>query len=105
MRATVPVTRHVRVRKKGGGHRTVARRVLVQRQVALRSGRPRAAGLTRLSLRVTKTYMSLVRATGGLYATARVTFTAAGHPALRDTLDLRFRIVPARTTKKKKTAR
>jgi Tol biopolymer transport system component len=105
VRATVPVTRHVRVRKKGGGHRTVARRVLAQRQVALRSGRPRAAGLARLSLRVTKTYMSLVRATGGLYATARVTFTAAGHPALRDTLDVRFRIVPAKTTKKKKTAR
>ena len=43
VRATVPVTRHVRVRKRGGGHRTVTRRVLAQRQVALKSARPRGA--------------------------------------------------------------
>jgi Tol biopolymer transport system component len=103
VRATVPVTRHVRVRKHGGGHRTVTRRVLAQRQVALKSARPRAGGLTRLSLKVSRSYISLVRATGGLYATATVTFTAPGRRTLRSTLDVRFRIVPARTAKKKTT--
>jgi hypothetical protein len=101
VKATVPVTRHVKVRKKGGGHRTVTRRVLVQRQVALRSARPRGAGLTRVSLKVSKSYISLVRATGGLYATASVTFTAPGHRALKDRLDVRFKIIKKKKSTKK----
>jgi Tol biopolymer transport system component len=102
-RATVPVVKHVRIRKKHGGHRTITRTVLEQRQVALKSTRPRGGGVTSLSLKVTKAYTKLVRATGGLYATARVAFTAPGHRALNDSLAIRFRITPPKSTKKSKT--
>ncbi|WP_027007849.1 hypothetical protein [Conexibacter woesei] len=102
VQATVPVTRHVRVRAAHGRHRTVTRRVLVRRQVAVRSTVVRAAGLWRLSIRVTKTYMSLVKGRAGLDATAKVTFAAPGRATLKDTLAVRFRVAQTKVTKKSK---
>ena len=107
--ATVPVVRHVAVRKRGGGHRTVTRRVLARRQVAARSLVVRGPGLSRLTVRVTKAYSSLVKAEAGLDARAKVTFAAPARATLHDALDVRFRAVAAakkpKATKKPKTTK
>ncbi|HWI71787.1 MAG TPA: hypothetical protein VNT55_07515 [Baekduia sp.] len=106
VQATVPVTKHVKVRTRGGGHRTVRRRVLSKRQVAVASLVARGGGLSRLSVHVTKAYRTLVKAKTGLDATAKLTFAAPSRATLRDTLAVRFRVVPAKkkqpaqTTKK-----
>jgi Tol biopolymer transport system component len=94
--ATVPVTKRVTVRTRGGKRRTVRRKVLVKRQVAVASMVVRAAGLSRLTVRVTKAYRSLTRTKAGLDASAKVAFSAPSHPTLRDALDVRFRVAKAR---------
>jgi hypothetical protein len=101
VQATVPVWRTVKVRKRGGGHRSVRRRILAKRQVAVASMVVRGGGLSRLSVRATKAYKSLVAGKAGLDATAKVTFAAPARATLRDTLALRFRIVAAKTKKAK----
>jgi hypothetical protein len=101
--ATVPVTRHVKVRRRGGGRRTVTRRVLARRQVAKASLVARGPGLWRLTVRVAKAYRSLVRGRAGLDASAKVTFAAPARATLRDALDVRFRAASGtskKTTKK-----
>jgi hypothetical protein len=99
VRATVPVWKTTKVKQRGGGHRTVRRRVLASRQVAVVSQVTRAGGLSRLTARATKAYRSLVTAKAGLDATATVTFAAPARATLRDTLAVRFRVVPAKTAK------
>ena len=100
VRATVPVVKHVKVKQRGGGHRTVTKRVLSRRQVAVASTVIRADGLSRLSLRVTKAYKSLITGKAGLDATATATFAAPARATLRDALAVRFRVAPKKTTKK-----
>jgi hypothetical protein len=93
------VWRHVKVRTGGGHHRTVRRRVLARRQVAVASLVVRGGGVWRLGVRTTKAYRSLVKGKAGLDATARVTFAAPARATLRDTLAVRFRVVPAKKAK------
>jgi hypothetical protein len=103
VRATVPVTKRVKVKTRGGRYKTVRRRVLSRRQVAVASLVARSAGLSRLSVRVTKAYRSLVRAKAGLDATATVSFAAPSRATLRDGLAVRFRVISARKQTKTTT--
>jgi hypothetical protein len=50
-----------------------------------------AGGLTMLTLTLSPSYRSLATRSGGLSATASLTFTAAGHPALHDSIAVSFR--------------
>ena len=103
VQATVPVTKHLVVKTRGGHRRTVRRRVLSKRQIAAASLVVRGAGLSRLTVRATKAYRSLVKAKAGLDATAKLTFTAPARATLRDTLAVRFRLVPPAKPKQVKT--
>ncbi len=89
--ATVPTWREVEVRTPSGAHRTARRRVLAPERVASASLKVRAAGLSKLSVRADRPYRSLVRGSGGLQATAKVTFAARGHAKLSETLAVRLR--------------
>ncbi len=107
VRATVPVIKRVTVKTRGGHHRTVRRRVLSRRQVGVASLVARGVGISRLTVRVTKAYRSLVKAKAGLDATAGVTFAAPSRATLRDALVVRFRVASAKqktqtTTKAKR---
>jgi hypothetical protein len=71
------------------------------RTVAAGHRTARAAADLSVALRLRPRYRTLAQARGGLYATATVTFTAAGHPPLTQTVPVTFHL--ARATTKKKT--
>jgi hypothetical protein len=56
--------------------------------------------LLTLTLKLAPSYRSLASAHGGLSATVDLTFTAAGHPALRQSLAVTFVIVAHRKSKR-----
>ncbi len=60
------------------------------RTVATRGTDARDAGLQTMTLALAARYRSLARQRGGLSATVTVTFTAPGHPTLRETIPVTF---------------
>ncbi|HTB71306.1 MAG TPA: hypothetical protein VK707_10020 [Solirubrobacteraceae bacterium] len=70
-----------------------ARRVrttVATRTVASARARPSAATLVPVTLRLARSYSSLASARGGLSATVSISFAAAGHVTLHETLDVTF---------------
>jgi hypothetical protein len=88
----------VRIRSAGSSRtaRRSTRRVhtssVAARTVAKATG-PSAGGLVSLGLTLSPAYKSLAEQRGGLSSTVSVTFTAAGHPALRESVVVSFRRV------------
>jgi hypothetical protein len=70
-------------------HRRPVPRV-VARTVASAHVRSATARVIRLRLRLAPSYRKLTTRTHGLYAFVRITFVAAGHPRLTDTLPTSF---------------
>jgi short subunit fatty acids transporter len=65
------------------------------RTVATRASRSTAYGLTPLTLKLAHAYRALAGARGGLSATVNVTFAAAGHKTLRESVAVTFeRVAP-----------
>lgn len=60
------------------------------RTVATRETDAQGAGLATLTLALAARYRSLARERGGLSATVTVTFTAPGHPTLRESIPVTF---------------
>jgi hypothetical protein len=79
-------TRH---RKAANAH---ARQTVLTRNVAATTlaGDAGGGGLTTLVLTLSPSYRSLAARSGGLSATASVTFTAAGHPVLQQSIAVSF---------------
>ncbi len=73
---------------------------VVTRTVASAHAGSAAARVIRLRLRLARSYRSLMARTHGLYSSVRITFVAAGHPHLTDTLPTSF-IRTAKRTKPK----
>ncbi len=78
-------SRHAR--RKGAGARAAA---VSNRTVATATVRSAASGLTTLLLKLSSGYRALAAQRGGLSATANVTFTAAGHAALHESIPVSF---------------
>lgn len=87
--------------------RSVGRRQVVTRTVTARNVAPlreatgaSVEGLTTLTLTLAPSYRALAAQRGGLSATAHLTFTAPGHPALRQSIAVSF----VRATRRPKRA-
>jgi hypothetical protein len=75
-------------RREGAGARAAT---VSSRTVATGTARSAAGGgLTTLLLKLSSGYRALAAQPGGLSATANVTFTAAGHPALHESIPVSF---------------
>jgi hypothetical protein len=94
---------HLARRARRKGLRAHAAATVSTRTVADATGRIVASegGLTTLLLKLHSSYRSLAARRGGLSATANLTFTAPGHPALRQSIAVTF----ARVASKKPVAR
>ena len=80
------------------------RAVLRQRTVAKRVSTTTGAGLVALRLKLTAHYAALARSRRGLPAGLTITFTAAGHAPLRQSLEVRFVQAPRRSAAKGSSA-
>ena len=87
---SVVVVRSAHAARAGRRAWTRAARTVATRTVATQATDATGAGLTTLTLRLAAHYASLARERGGLSATVTVTFTAPGHPALRDSFPVTF---------------
>jgi hypothetical protein len=67
--------------------------------VASRSGRPGAAGLVVLPLKLGSSYRRLAEGAAGLYASVTVKFSSPGHPLLQANVQVTFRRAVAETAK------
>jgi Tol biopolymer transport system component len=74
---------------------------IATRTVASRRMLAREAALVTLTLKLAKPYASLATARGGLSATVRLSFSASGHPVLRDVIEVTF----VRATKHRRRAK
>jgi len=70
--------------------RARVREIVATRTVATHATGTKGAGLTTMTLTLAPFYAALARERGGLSAMATVTFTAPGHPALRDSIPVTF---------------
>ena len=70
--------------------RTRERGHVATRTVATRDATAQGAGLTMLTLALAPVYRSLAGERGGLSATVTLTFTAPGHPTLRESIPVSF---------------
>jgi len=78
-------------RRARSGSRAKLRGVSLSMQtVATRSARSRGEGLLTLTLRLAKRYAALATARGGLSATVKLSFAAAGHPTLHESIEVTF---------------
>lgn len=94
------------------GHRASAarkraRRIIATRTVATRAANAQGAGLTMLTLTLAPRYAALAREHGGLSAMVTVTFTAHGHPTLRQSVAVTFlrKVKPSRSKRRSSSAR
>ena len=78
-----------RSRKRHPKVRSIAKTV-VTRTVATGSLRTSGAGLSVLKLALARPYGALARERGGFSATVTITFSAPGHPTLRDSIPVTF---------------
>jgi Tol biopolymer transport system component len=95
-RVAVRVSRARRARHGARRARAGSAAALVQtRTVASAAGRELEGegGLQTLTLTLSPAYRSLASARGGLFSTVNLTFAAAGHPTLRQSIQVRFRRV------------
>ncbi|MDO8209323.1 hypothetical protein [Conexibacter sp. CPCC 206217] len=93
-------------RRPAARSRTAARQRrtrIVRRTVAQAKTTTGSAGVVHLKLTTPQRYRALARARAGLDATLAIAFTAAGRPALRITLQTRFRVVPKRPARSLRT--
>jgi hypothetical protein len=102
---TTRIARRARRGQKASRERaltTVAERTVASTTSHVHSG----AGLTTLLLSLAPSYRALAAQRGGLSGTATVTFTAAGHPALRQSIVVTFVLAtPAHVARRAKKAR
>jgi hypothetical protein len=97
--ASGAVTERVKVRtSRGSRHRGKTTRVRTSTVVVTRNlvtstqaEKSSSGGLATLVLTLPASYRALAARTGGLSATVSITFTAAGHPVLRQSLTVSFR--------------
>jgi hypothetical protein len=104
---TVRTVQTVRTKR---GRRKVTHTSVVQRNVAsaAQSATAGSGGLATVSLTLGSSYRTLAARAGGLPATVNLTFTAAGHPALHESVLVSFLKKSATThpdTKSKKSSR
>lgn len=84
-----PSASHARATAEGEAEADEVRAVAT-RTVATRTANADGAGLTTLTLPLPPRYAALARARGGLSAMVTVTFTAAGHHTLHDSIPVTF---------------
>jgi hypothetical protein len=83
-------------RATGAGHAHArVRTTVVSRTVAAGGTQASAGGLIALTLKLAGRYSALAGEHGGLSAVVDLTFTAPGHPLLRQSVDVTFLRVPA----------
>jgi hypothetical protein len=85
----VSVARSARARR-GARERHAASATVAARTVATTSTSPRGAGLTAMTLKLTKPYASLAGEKGGLSASVTVTLQASGHAAIHESVAVAF---------------
>jgi hypothetical protein len=91
-------------RARAGVAKKVSAKAVVTRTLATRAVAAKGPGLTTLTLTLAHQYAALARKHGGLSATVIVTFTAAGHKTLRESIHVTFRRTISGSGKKKKHA-
>lgn len=77
--------------RRSSTHGRAAGKTVAERTVAARDAQTRAGGLIVLTLKLAKPYSALAGGRGGLSATALLTFSAHGHPTLRQGVTVTFR--------------
>jgi hypothetical protein len=77
-------------RRRAAHHARAAHRTVAQRTVASRSAKTKGAGPTTLTLTLASHYAGLASERGGFSATVTVTFAAAGHKTLRQSIPVTF---------------
>ncbi len=89
--------------------RARVKKAVVTRTVATKATDAKSAGLTTLTLTLAPFYAALADERGGLSATVTVTFTAPGHPTLRENITVTFvhtkKRFKARSRKKRKPSK
>ena len=76
--------------RRASAHDHVAGETVASRIVATRNAHACAGGLIVVTLKLARPYSALASAPGGLSATASLTFSAHGHPTLRQVIALTF---------------
>jgi hypothetical protein len=76
--------------KRSSSHRGTASATVTERTVAKQLAQTSLGGLTVLSLKLAKPYSTLAGEHGGLFATVEVSFSAAGHPTVRQSVSVTF---------------
>jgi WD40-like Beta Propeller Repeat len=82
--------------------------VSVENRTVASASRPATeanGGLETVVLSVAHAYRALAEDAGGLYSVAKLTFIAAGHPALHESIPVRFSIKPSPPTKARRATR
>jgi Tol biopolymer transport system component len=82
-----------------------ARASVARRSLARTAADAQAEGAVQLTLRPASRYRALIARARGMYATVTVTFAAAGHPTLRQTLPAEFAAPPGHRHARRKGLR
>jgi hypothetical protein len=82
--------------KRHGARRAKVHTVVRTRTLATRAASPRGEGVSTLTLVLARPYAALAGARGGLSANVSLTFAAAGHKTLRQTIAVTFARKPLR---------
>jgi hypothetical protein len=93
-RGAVAVRVAVSSRNRRAGHER-SRRVTLTRTFATRATSVKGVGVEALALKLAARYAKLAGSRTGLAATVAVVFTAPGHPALHESIEVRFLRAPA----------